>query len=73
VTKSVLFCSPFHVIDNKLHSCADFDVTSDFMSEVVATQTKVVVKPDHLITKCIKVVKGQRTYLVDMPNMVEME
>ena len=70
----LLFCMPYNVVSRKLFSCGHFRIQSTFLLEVQERSEAVVVLPlEAIITKCVKIVKGQKTFLVDMPNMVEME
>ena len=66
---------PFNIINNRLHSnCAQFNIISDFISEVSALpQAVVTVSLQCILTKCIKIDCRRKVYHVDMPNMVEME
>lgn len=71
---SVLTCMPLKVVNNRLFRYDNFNISSDFLLEVSeSTQSVIVVQLDEVVTKCVKVEHGNRMYVVEMPNMVEME
>ena len=70
---NLIFCSLFNVIDNETFKCSHFNITSEFLCEVELTSRIVCLRLDSIITKCVKVFKGNRLFLVEMPNMLEFE
>ena len=73
---NVLTCMPINIVNNRLFRCALFNihVASDFLSEVSESSQLVVSLQLHeIVSKCIKVEHNNKMYLIDMPNMVEME
>ena len=70
---NVLMCMPFNCVNNRLYKCALLNITSDFISEVSESSDILTLHMHEVISKCIQVTHGGRSYLTDKPNMVEME
>ena len=70
----VLICMPIRIINNRLYRCADLNLTSDFISEILECPELVVaLQLSDIVRKCVKVEHATKLYLIDMPNMIEME
>lgn len=56
-----------------MYRCTLLNIKSDFISEVTESLEVVALEVSEIISKYIKVHHNKKAYLVDMPNMVEME
>ena len=71
---SVLMCMPLKVVSNRLFRYDHFRITSDFLLEVLESSHSVIlVQLNEIVTKCVKVKLSDKVYLIEMPNMVEVE
>jgi hypothetical protein len=71
---SVLMCMPLKVVSNRLFRYDHFRITSDFLLEVLeSTHSVILVQLNEIVTKCVKVKLSDKVYLIEMPNMVEVE
>ncbi|CAB3991401.1 Hypothetical predicted protein [Paramuricea clavata] len=70
---NVLACTLLNVLRDRLYKCTLLNITSDFISQVTESPEVVTLDMSEIISKCIKVCHNKKTYLIDMPNMVEME
>lgn len=70
---NVLVCTLLNVLRDRLYKCTLLNITSDFISQVTESPEVVTLDMSEIISKCIKVCHNKKTYLIDMPNMVEME
>lgn len=65
---------PLKILNDKLFKYDHFRLSSDFLLEVSeSTHSVVLVQLNEIVTKCVKLEHDDRVYLIEMPNMIEME
>ena len=70
---NVLVCTVYNVLRERMYRCTLLNISSDFISEVTESAEVVALEMAEIICKCININHNGKIYLVDMPNMVEME
>ena len=52
----------------------NFRITSGLLVEVLeSTHSVILVQLNQIVTKCVEVKQSDKVYLIEMPNMVEVE
>ena len=64
---------PFNVANNQLYMCSLLNITSDFISDISESSDVLALHMHEVISKCIKVKQCSKSYLIDVPNMLQME
>ena len=62
------------VVYDRLFKYDNFRITSDFLLEVLeSTHSVLLVQLNQIVTNCVEVKQSDKVYLIEMPNMVEVE
>ena len=65
---------PLKLVNIRLFKCDNFRITSGFLLEVLeSTHSVILVQLIQIVTKCVEVKQSGKVYLIEMPNMVEVE